>query len=371
MSVGSIVTLAAERIARPVEGMHRAIARPWFAALGAVGRPVRVAHDMISRVVYGSIRIGAEAVGVGLDARVAPDSVSADPARAFVNGLWGDTLGRHEPRLGTTMTIRDPGGVPIRTGGELTEAFPAATGRLVVLVHGLIKTERCWHGTDTRPGLIRSLEDHPALTPVAVRFNSGLAVATNGAQLASLLEEVHAGWPQPVESIALVGHSMGGLIIRSACAAALHAGHGWLEDVRDVVTIGSPHGGAPLEKLVNVVAWGLGVAPQTRPLAAFLDTRSQGIKDLRSGSIGHAQDLEPDEVAQASHIRHHFVGGVITSDPAHPIGAIVGDLMVRPASSTRAPTLEPANVVVLGGVSHFDLLHEPAVIDQVMGWLAP
>ncbi len=371
MSVGSMVTLAAERIVKPVEGMHRAIAAPWFAALGAVGAPVRVAHDLISRVVYGSIRIGAAAVGVGLDTRVAPDSSSADPLRAFVNGLWGDALGRHEPRVATAMSVRDSSGAPIPLGPELHAAFPDATGRLVVLVHGLVMTERSWDGTDGNPGLIRSLEDSPVLTPVAVRYNTGLAVAANGARLASLLEELHARWPQPVQSIALVGHSMGGLVIRSACAAAVHAGHGWIDDVSDVVAIGAPHRGAPLEKFVDVAARGLRVAPQTRPLADFLETRSQGIKDLRAGTIGHLPGIASSDGAQPSHVRHHFVAGVITSDPAHPVGAVVGDLMVRPASSTSAPTLEPTNVAVLGGVSHFDLLHEPAVIDHVMGWLTP
>lgn len=371
MSVGGMFALAAERIIKPVERMHRAVAAPWFAALGAPGRPVGVAHDVVSRVVYGSIRIGAEVVGLGLDARIAPNSSSVEGAQAFVNGLWGDALGRHEPRLGTSMGVCDAQGAFIPPGADLTEAFPVATNRLVVLVHGLTKTERCWNGTDTRPGLISPVEGHPALTPLAIRYNTGRAVAANGTHLASLLEEVHAAWPQPVQSIALVGHSMGGLVIRSACAAARQAGHRWIGDVSDVITIGSPHRGAPLEKFVNAAAWGLNVAPQTRPLADFLNTRSQGIKDLRVGSIGYPSYEKPREANQADQVRYHFIAGVITSNPTHPVGGVVGDLMVRPASSTRAPSLEPTNVVVLGGVSHFDLLHEHAVIDQVMDWLAP
>jgi len=400
-----MVTLATERIVRPVEGMHLAIAAPWFAALGAAGKPVRVVHDVISRVVYGSIRIGAEVVGVGLDTRVAADSSSADSALAFVNGLWGDALGRHEPRLGSSMSVRDARGALIPLGPEITEAFSEATGRLVVFVHGLINTERSWTGTGAGPGLIDSVEDHPDLTPVAIRYNTGRAVATNGAQLASLLEVVHAAWPQPVQSIALVGHSMGGLVIRSACAAALHAGHRWIGDVSDVVTIGSPHGGAPLERFVNAAAFGLSAAPQTRPLAEFLNTRSRGIKDLRAGSIGYTSDDDPSNTTQLGgwcessrggsphrqsgayggasepeqaihtsllgHIRHRFVGGVITSNPTHPIGGVVGDLMVRPASSTRVPRVQPADVVVVGGVNHFSLLRKPAVVNQVMVWLAP
>lgn len=371
MSLGTAVALVVERIVEPVEAMHRTLTRPWFAAFGAPGRMVGLAHDTITGLVYGSIRTGAAAVAVGIDTRVAVDSPSAEVAQAFVDGLWGDELGRHGPRLATSMSVRDRQGGPIPVGPDLAAALPTATGRVVVLVHGLIETERCWHGTDGRPGLIDSLEDHPVLTPVAVRYNSGLPVASNGALLASLLEALHAHWPQPVRSIALVGHSMGGLVARSACAAADRAGHRWIEEVTDVITIGSPHRGAPLEKLVAIVARALGAAPQSRPLADFLDARSQGIKDLRFGSIGVDPGAEPGSAGPAGDVEHHFVAGVITANPVHPVGALVGDLMVRPASSTRAREVAPSSVAVVGGTHHFDLLHQPAVVDRVMGWLAP
>lgn len=368
MSLGNSIRLATERIVEPVEGMHRAIASPWFTALGALGRPVHVAHSLISCAVYGSIRLGGAAVGAGLDERVSADSSSSAAAvEALLNGLWGDDLGR-QGIGGASMSLRDREGGRIQPlDSELAVAFPAATGRLVVLVHGLVMTERCWHSTDAKPGLLRSLEDHGDATPVAVRYNSGLPVATNGSHLAALLEEVHAHWPTPVRSIALVGHSMGGLVVRSACEAALHAGHRWVEDLEDVVTIGSPHRGAPLEKLVTAAARGLGVARQTRPLADFLERRSQGIKDLRLGSIG----LAPEAAPLLADVRYHLVAGVVTTDPAHPFGAVVGDLMVRPASGTTAPTLDPATAVVLGGTHHFGLLHDSAVIDHVMRWVSP
>jgi hypothetical protein len=379
MSLGSTVALALERIVEPVEGMQRAIAGGWLAALGPVGRPVRLAHDAVARVVYGSIRLGAAAVGVGLDTVGAVETRTAESVQALVNGLWGDALGRHEDRLGMSMSLRDGRGAPVAVGSELAAAFPAATGQLVVLVHGLIKTERCWHDRNGEQGLIGSLEDHPSLTPIAIRYNTGIRVAANGARLASLLDEVHSGWLVPVQSIALVGHSMGGLVVDSACTAARQAGYGWIDDVSDVVTIGSPHRGAPLEKLVNVVAQGLRVAPQTRPLADFLNTRSAGIKDLRIGVIAEDDPKRTksdderaiaDDTAMRPDIRYHFVAGVITSDPTHPLGAVVGDLMVRPASGTASPQLDPTNVVVLGGVHHFGLLHDPTMIDRVMGWLS-
>lgn len=245
--------------------------------------------------------------------------------------------------------------------GSTSEAAPvAATERLVVLVHGLMETERRWQA-DERPGLMDALSELPDVTLLTVRYNTGLPVAVNGAHLAGRLEELCAGRPIPVASIALVGHSMGGLVVRAACAAAANQGHGWVESVTDLITIGSPHGGAPLGRWASILARGLRVAAVTEPLAAFIDGRSRGIRDLE---VDTSRTLDVP-----GHVRQHFVAGVVTADPSHPVGALVGDLMVRPASGTGGAHVEPTTAVVLGGVHHFDLLHDEAVIGQVLEWV--
>ena len=360
-SFGSAISLAVERLVDPVEGMHQTIAGRWFSALGDVASPVRLAHDTTSTVVYESIRLAGTAVGLGLDAFVNLRPSTADGVRAVANGLWGDRLGRHKDRLGITMALRDREGAEVVAGDD---SLPAATGHLVVLVHGLVNTERSWHGTDSSPGLLTVLGDHPDLTPLALRYNTGLPVADNGRMLASLLEDVHGLWPLPIESISLVGHSMGGLVVNAACSVAMADGQNWINDVTHVVTLGSPHLGAPLERLVNAAARALNITRETRPLAEFLDRRSRGIKDLRSRTeIGH--DRLP------ASIQHHVVAGVFTSDPAHPVGAAVGDLMVRVRSATGGRSLESDDVLVIGGVKHSELTHSPAVVDQVLRWLEP
>jgi hypothetical protein len=108
-----------------------------------------------------------------------------------------------------------------------------------------------------------------------------------------------------------------------------------------------------------------------------------GIKDLRFGAIAEDdwKGSAPDDllrntvsyVPALEGVNHHFVTAVITSDPAHPVGALVGDLMVRPASGIgqgRRRRIEATEVRVIGGRRHFDLLHDPEVQDQVMGWLS-
>lgn len=375
LTLGSALSLLTERVVQPIEGMHRAISHRWFAQMGPIAKPVRGAHDATASVVYGSIRVVASAVGTVLDATLALEAHTNETIQAWTTGLWGDQLGRHQNRLGVTMGFRDRDGTPVASGTDVG----AATGHLIVLVHGLMATERCWGGDDSNPGVLHALVDHDALTPLTIRYNTGLRISDNGSQMSMMLEGLVASWPVDVESIALVGHSMGGLVIRSACESAQASGHDWVGYVKNIVTLSSPHNGAPLEKIVNATSWALNLTSETRPLADLLNRRSDGIKDLRFGAIGAegSEDLDSDALVQdmlGGHplppgISHHFVAGVLTANPRHPIGVLMGDLMVGVGSSTGKGRLDPTNVVVLGGLRHVDMLRQPAVVDQVMRWV--
>ena len=378
MSIGRSLAITVERLTRPVEGVHRSIAGGWFSVLEPAARPVRLAHDAISSTVYSAVRQGAKLAGRIVDATLEPDAARDDAGEALVRGVWGDdpeTSGT--PEVGS-MSVRDRSGTVIAftSGGE---PFPGATSRIVVLVHGLGDTERRWHRTEDAPGLIDAIDADPHLTAIAIRYNTGLHVSTNGSMLAELLEKLAALWPVPIESICLVGHSMGGLVARSAIATGSGAGHEWVGAASDLVTIGTPHRGSPLEKLANVAAWGLRVAPVTAPIADFIDSRSSGIKDLRFGSVLEHdwRDHDPDAlvtntvVTGPPHpgVRHHFVAGLITSSTTNPLGRLVGDLVVRPNSSSGPMWSNPAEVMRRGGVVHGNLPRDRRVIAQIMAWL--
>jgi len=150
-----------------------------------------------------------------------------------------------------------------------------------------------------------------------------------------------------------------------------------------VVTVGAPHLGAPIEKGTNLISWALGHLPESRPLGEFVDRRSVGIKDLRFGAIREEdwKGFDPDALLRdvvgdsppPEGVQHHFIAGVITADPNHPLGVLVGDLIVRVGSGTgrsRRRRIEATNVRVFGGRRHFDLLHDAVVHDQVRSWLA-
>ena len=180
---------------------------------------------------------------------------------------------------------------------QLRRVGAPATPHVVVFVHGLGETEFAWG----RPSYGDRLAEDLGATPVFVRFNTGRHISSNGASLAALLDELVADWPVEIERLAIVGHSMGGLVARSAC----HHGGDWVPLVRHVISLGTPHMGAPLEQAVHALSAALHLAPETRPFARFLRRRSAGIRDLRRGSLVDEdwRDQDPGRAARARRSR--------------------------------------------------------------------
>jgi pimeloyl-ACP methyl ester carboxylesterase len=220
-------------------------------------------------------------------------------------------------------------------------------------------------------------------TPVYVNFNTGLHVSANARELADLLEQLVAAWPVPVTEIALVGHSLGGLVARSAAHQADALGHAWRRPLRHVVGLGTPHLGAPLERFTNWGTHHLGRWPETRPFAALLNRRSVGIKDLRYGALLEEDWLgfDPDELLTDHCTEATLLPGVAYSVASatlsrEPEGIFATDLLVQHGSAhgigkVRSIPFDRARSFHLGGRKHhFDLLADQQVYDQLRGWLA-
>jgi pimeloyl-ACP methyl ester carboxylesterase len=360
---------------RGIADVHRAIADRAF---GPAESP-RAAHDAIASIAYGGVRAGIGLAGaladVALARRPVRDgrSLSATPrgaaALGALNGLIGDELER------TGSDLQEP--MAVRVGGRVVEpaAFVDATPHVVVFVHGLFETELAWRfGGDETYGsrLARDL----GCTPVFVRYNSGRRVSSNGRSLADLLEDLVATWPVEVERIALVGHSMGGLVARSAGHQAHERGDAWVRRVRHVVSLGTPHRGAPIEQGVHVAAAALAAVPETRPFADLLRRRSGGIRDLRGGSLVDEdwRGRDPDALRAAAYrevpllegATHCFVAATVTRSPRHPVGRLIGDwLVLEPSASYKAE-----HALHVGGVHHLALLNHPDVYERLRGLLA-
>jgi len=380
-----VASLIVERVLVPAEGTHRAIAERAFGLVGERANAVRRFHNSVSGLLYGSIRAvtSVASATIGVAAAAVAGSHPYQPvtstrrgsaAVSAINGLWGDELSRRGNDLQIEMAFRDRAGAPIAISEvSLKETFPDATARLAVFIHGLVETERCWGDDDS---LGESLASVGGFSELRLRYNSGLPIADNGKALAALLEEVSSAWPVEIEEIVLVGHSMGGLVARSAA----HAGAAlpWINTLAHIVTIGTPHMGAPLEKATHALTRALRLLPESRPIAAFLDDRSRGIKDLRYGTlVTTGLDGVGGETSGAvripAHTRHHFVAGTVTDDPSHPMGFLIGDLVVRTASGTgrgRNRVVAPTNAEVFGGRNHLSLTTDPEVHRLVAMWLS-
>lgn len=385
-----------------VRHMHEAIASRPFRALGPLALPVRAVHDRVSGAVYGAVRgaLAAPPRAAGaLLARTAPSeaprlaqSPGGSMALGALNGAIGDLLTRRGSELALSMAFRGPQGDLPSDAGGLARAFPEATPRLAVFVHGLCETDEAWRllpfgrERSSRPSYGDRLHGDLGYSALYLRYNTGLHVSDNGRRLSELLEQVVEAWPVPVEGIALFGHSMGGLVARSACHYGAEAECRWAESLRHVFCLGSPHLGAPLEKAANASAWLLGRLPETQALARVVNGRSAGIKDLRFGSCVEEDRCDCDideflrdrcrEVPFAEHATYYFVGATLSERSDGALGLLLGDLLVRLPSASgagrrRRIPFAADNGAHLGGLTHFDLLNHPAVYQRIRSWLEP
>ncbi|MBA4326879.1 MAG: permease [Polaromonas sp.] len=398
-------TLGVTEIAEKVQGnVYKAVAAPFGKAgqtfvdreAGSSG----VRKTGITGLVYGSIRGVTRLAGGAVDAalsRAAPrfagktSSPQREAMLSVLNGVLGDQLLESANPLAITMGLRRDGlDLPLDRAA-LAARLPAATGKIVVLVHGLCMNDLQWRAAADRPDLGAQLAQALGYTPVYLHYNTGLHTSVNGGQLATLLEQLLQAWPQPVESLSLLTHSMGGLVARAACHSAASTGLRWPQQLQHLVFLGTPHHGAPLEKLGNWVDGALGSNPVTRPFAAIGQLRSAGITDLRYGHVlpGDWQDADrfaagPDgrqPVPLPQGVACFAVAATLGAAPAAGGGATLdaalGDGLVpvasalgRHADAGRGLAFPAERQWIAADTGHIALMHSPQVAVQVLRWLA-
>ncbi|MFL5860196.1 MAG: lipase family alpha/beta hydrolase [Solirubrobacteraceae bacterium] len=393
-ALGDLAGDAAAGIATQARDVHKSIAARVFGALGPAAAPVRAVHDRLSTGAYAA---AAALTGAGVKGGAAAASLTrpvqapslADLSRGrlavgAINGMWGDRLHRNQSALDTPMAVRVRGRDIALDPASLRSAFPDATPRLAVFIHGLCETEDAWRlGARRHVPYGQRLRTGLGYTPVYVRYNSGLHISHNGRRLAALMDETCANWPMEVAEVALIGHSMGGLVARGACH---YAGSGsWRERVRHVFTLGAPHKGAPLERGANAVCHAASRVPELTPFATPIRVRSVGVKDLAYGYVVDAdwEGHDPDAfwantatvVPFLATANHYFVSASLTREPDAPVGRLLGDLLVLRASAwsqsrrggrVQFPIDQYAHI---GRATHFGLLNHPAVYGQIHEWL--
>lgn len=353
-----------------VEAMHERIAR-----LPGVPAPTPAGRTRgITGLVYKSIRGVTRGVGGSVDALLgligpARDPDDTGPQReaivAALNGVLGDHLAATANPLATPMSFRRDGRALPLEPAALAAALPDAGDRLLLLVHGLCMNDLQWSraGHDHGAALAREA----GFTPVSLRYNSGRHISSNGRELAQQLEQLAAQWPLALARIVLIGHSMGGLVARSALHHATQAGLRWPALLSDLVFLGTPHHGAPLERAGNWIDLLLGATPYAAPFARLGRLRSAGITDLRHGiHLPLPPRVACFAVAASTGRADGDLKDRLLGDGLVPLDSALG----RHADPARSLGFPIDRQWIGYGMNHLDLLHRDEVTAQLCRWLA-
>ncbi|MFN4119788.1 esterase/lipase family protein [Acidovorax sp.] len=393
--VARLATQATAGASRVAEGVHQSV-------LGTLGLPEGAEPGQargLTGLVYQSIRGVTRLVDAGLQAGLsrlepfwtptdtgatAPVQWEREAVLAALNGVLGDRLARDHNPLCTAMGWYRQG-LPLDPSA--LAASGTATGKVLVMVHGLCMNDLQWrhHGHDHGDYLARTL----GYTPVYLRYNTGLHTSTNGATLSAQLEALVAAWPVPVTELSVLAHSMGGLVARSACqhAATQSAPPSrWLPLLRHLVFLGTPHHGAPLERAGHWVDALLGSTPFSRPFARLAQLRSAGITDLRYGHVLDADWLgrhrfrkSPDQripVPLPQGVASYAVAAALAARRSPAAERLVGDGLVPLHSALgvhddgrRTLGFPRHRQAVFYRLGHLGLLGDLGVARQLEQWL--
>lgn len=381
-------------LTRLVETMHHNIAR----TPGPLGTYTQEPTRGITGLVYRTIQGTARLVGSGIDALLGQliphleqeptaSSDRREAVLAVLNGVLGDHLAASANPLAIPLQLRRDAQPLVLTTEGLTAGIPAPTGRILLLVHGLCMNDLRWrrHGCNGH--------DHGAAlaaaggyTPLYLHYNSGEHVSQNGRALADMLELLLQAWPVPVEKLAIIGHSMGGLLARSAWHYGELAGHAWLKHLRQLVFLGTPHHGAPLERGGNWANVILELSPYTAALARLAKIRSAGITDLRHGSILDEDWKHGDRFAHAESkkctmslpqgVQCFAMGASLSKAGGDIKKPLRGDGLVplqsalgRHKDGGRSLNFPDSQQWIGYGMNHMDLLDDAKVYEQLRKWL--
>ena len=393
-----------------VEAVHQRIARVpgWPPATGPAAARTRGITGFVYRSVRGVTRLVGGSVDGLLDllalALVQPpgavvDELASSPERqavlAALNGVLGDHLAATHNPLALPLCLRHQGRVLTLTAEGLASGVPAPSDRLLVLLHGLCMGPSQWRREGHDHGDMLVAEG--SYTAVHVHYNTGLHIGDNGAALALQLEALLAHWPCPLQRVVLLGHSMGGLLARSALFQGGAAGQAWPDRVTDLVSLGTPHHGAPLERaghgLERLLAHTPYLSTYTAPFLRLTQIRSAGITDLRHGAVlkaesgaklGAGKAEAPDSAGPPlpplpplpPGLRARAVAGVLGQTPGALKSVVLGDGLVPLASAlgrhgdpARCLAFAPGDQWVGQNLGHLDLLNRSDVADALRRWL--
>ena len=375
------------------ERTHRTVVReinPLNRLRDVAGVPSKERRGHTYQFIQSTMSLLQQGLHQSLDGFSADDEPSppaqSEKITAAVNGVCGDHLEASNNPLAITLHFRNSQGAKLKPdSSRIAAVFPEASPRIAVLVHGLCLSHEYWKG-DNEADLGIELQQAHGFTPLYLNYNTGRHISSNGKELSEQLQMLIHAWPVEVEELVLIGHSMGGLVIRSACWYGSELRLPWTQLVKKALYLGSPHHGAALAKAGHLVTFVMQKFRYASPFALAQHT-SAGIKDLRHGNLldddwkGINQDeYHPDvrkPVPLLEGTRHYFLAATIGARPTDFSSTIMGDLLVRLDSAKGHHTdglkklrVRPENCRVFEKLNHLALLDNKVVHKQILEWMA-
>jgi pimeloyl-ACP methyl ester carboxylesterase len=373
-----------------VKDVHFAILN-LLKSLGISGLANRIITEQVYRIIINTGKIAGWGVeqalkSINLPEGTAPISRNQLLMVSSLNGAFGDHFAE-QGRLWALPMSLCKNHIPILS---LEQPQPVPTffeqpdiqfsSHVVIFIHGVCLNDQTWNLPE-KPGYGNQWEANHQITTFYLRYNSGLAIHKNGRNLASLLEQFIDSYPTDISRLTLIGHSMGGLVARSACRYGQDYQYKWVNKLTELATLGSPHQGAPLERIGQWITDLLSQSPVTQALSHAAQKRSEGIKDLRYASLRHEdwENAHPDEhkmdpipVPLIPSVRYMF----LAADWKTPAGERIGDGLV-PISSAHGnqliDTMDRVDISLyrplLKGINHMDLLQHEDVFHELDNWL--
>lgn len=397
---GRLAIKAVAEVTSLVESLHHTILRVAAPLSPAETRPAPGLTGFVYRRIQGMNQWVGRALDPllgSLDQALHAKSAlpMADAIRAALNGVMGDYLQASDNPLALPMTLSALQADHSLSPADEYAQLSGAQNKVVIFVHGLCMAADAWQRTAEEASSSADEKDLPSLfanelghSCLMLNYNSGLHISENGRLLSQQLDQLLTQWPVTIDELVLVGHSMGGLVCRSACLQAEATHQPWRSKLRSMVFLGSPHHGAPLERAGQWVDALLGRTAYTAPFARLGKLRSAGITDLRFGNLLDADRPDPDRFGSATDVRTitqlppdvrcFAIAGLSGVRPGLVRGSLSGDGLVPvpsalgrhddPRRSLDIPTQRQA---LIRHCHHLRLLQDARVVAQIRHWLAP
>ncbi len=313
-AIARLINQATGEVTTIVEDVHRTIGTDPLGITPYVYKSIRGINQLVGFVVDKTLipveRVVAKARNEGQhnSEGVQLDSPERMAVLAALNGVLGDRLDVDQSHLAIDMQLQ-----VCKPSNRSTR--PA--NKLLIVVHGLCMNDLQWGNS------VEMLQNQLDFIPAYLRYNTGLAVEENGIQFAAQIEQLLQSGPlqdQAIESISILGFSMGGLVARCAVEAAIKNKHRWLKKLNHVVFLGTPHKGAPLEQIGDWIEQVLGNSRLTKPFTKLTRLRSKGINSLKDGLENRGSAQSPDQhfdvLNPTIDCRFSFIAGCTASQTA-------------------------------------------------------